>query len=68
MQFTVTGTAVNHTERYCSGAAGGEILLSQQLWQRTYRLVDTEMVEIPTKHEGAFQAFRVKGLRTTGKL
>ncbi len=67
MEFTIIGSPVNQTARYAAGAAGNEILISRDLWQRTYRLVDSEPVTIETKHEGNFQAFRIKGHKT-GKL
>jgi adenylate cyclase len=64
MEFTVIGDAVNRTARYCAGAQGGEILLSPSLYQRVWTRADVEAVSIATKHEGDFQAYRLKGLKT----
>ncbi len=63
MEFTVIGDAVNRTARYCAGALGGEILLSPQLFQRAWSLAEVEPSKIGTKHEGEFEAYRLKGLR-----
>lgn len=65
MEFTVIGEAVNRTERYCTGAAAGEILISPDLHERMWCLVETEQTTIHTKHEGDFVAYRVKCLKTS---
>lgn len=59
MEFTVIGDAVNMAARYCDGAAGGEILISPEVHQRVWRLVETEPVSVETKHEGRLSAYRV---------
>jgi len=64
MEFTVIGEAVNRTERYCAGAAGGEILISPDMHERMWCVADTEQTTIHTKHEGDFVAYRVKRLKT----
>lgn len=63
MEFTVIGDAVNRTARYCAGAAGGEILISPQLFQHTWKLAVVEPTRIGTKHEGEFETYRVTGLK-----
>jgi adenylate cyclase len=63
MEFTVVGDAVNLTARYCDGAAPGEIVISPEMYQYVWRLVQTERISIPTKHEGTLPAYRVIALR-----
>jgi adenylate cyclase len=68
MEYTIIGSPVNHTSRYTAAAAGGEILISPEVWQRAYRFIESELTTIQTKHEGEFRAFRVKQIKSTGKL
>jgi adenylate cyclase len=63
LQFTVVGDTVNRASRFCSGAAPGEVIISPQVYERVWRIVEVENTKIPTKHEGAFAAYRVKGVR-----
>jgi adenylate cyclase len=63
MEFTVIGDVVNRTARYCAAAAGGEVLISPDVYERVWRIADTERVTIKTKHEGDFVAYRVKGVK-----
>src|SRR5260370_15493134 len=42
MEFTVIGDVVNKTARYCNGAAGGEILISPEMHQRVWRIVQID--------------------------
>jgi adenylate cyclase len=67
MEFTVIGDAVNRTARYCAAAAGGEILISSEMYERVWKAAETERTAIKTKHEGDFVAFRVKSIRAPGK-
>ena len=62
MEFTVIGDAVNRTARYCDGAQAGEVLISPEVHQRVYKIVRVEATTITTKHEGDFDAYRVKAL------
>lgn len=64
MEFTVVSDAVNRASRYCAGAAGGEVLISPDLYERVWRIVEAERITIQTKHEGDFVAYRVKGFKT----
>jgi adenylate cyclase len=66
MEFTVIGDTVNRTARYCAAAAGGEILISSDMYERVWRAADTERTTIKTKHEGDFVAYRVKSLKPPG--
>jgi adenylate cyclase len=68
MEYTIIGSPVNHTSRYTAAAAGGEILISPEVWQRAYRFIESDPTSIQTKHEGKFRAFRVKQIKSTGKL
>jgi len=67
MEFTVIGDAVNRAARYCSGAKAGEILLSPEIYQHLWRVVEVEAGKIDTKHEGEFQTYRLKGLKEPKK-
>jgi class 3 adenylate cyclase len=62
-EFTVIGDAVNRASRYCDGARGGEVLISQEAHQRIWKIVLAEPATITTKHEGAIPVFRVKGMK-----
>jgi class 3 adenylate cyclase len=64
-EFTVIGDAVNRAARYCAAAAGGQILISPEVYERVWKMTDTERVTIKTKHEGDFVAYRVKGIKAT---
>jgi adenylate cyclase len=63
MEFTVIGDAVNRTGRYCDGARAGQVLISQEMYQRVWQSVKGVSVPIQTKHEGEFRAFRVAEIR-----
>lgn len=63
MEFTVIGEAVNRASRYCAGAAGGEIVVSADLYGRIFQVASAEKTSIATKHEGNIAAYRLKALR-----
>jgi adenylate cyclase len=63
MEWKIIGEAANWTDRYCSGARAGEILISPAMHQRLWQYVDTELTTIDTKHEGELKAYRLKGIR-----
>jgi adenylate cyclase len=63
MEFTVIGDAVNRVSRYCAAAAEQEILISPEMHQHVWRMVETEEASITTKHEGNLVAYRVKQLK-----
>lgn len=63
MEFTVIGDAVNRTARYCAAAAAGEILISPEVYERVWKVAETERISIETKHEGDFFAYRLKSLK-----
>jgi len=62
MEFTVIGDAVNRAAHYCDGARAGEVLISPEVHQRVWKIVQAEKTAIKTKHEGDLAAYRVKAL------
>jgi adenylate cyclase len=64
MEFTVIGDAVNRTARYCAGAKGGQILLSPSLFQYSWKCAVVEPTKIGTKHEGDFEAYELKAMKS----
>jgi adenylate cyclase len=62
-EFKVIGYAVNKASRFCDGARAGEVLISPEVHQRVWKIVQAEQTTITTKHEGDFPAFRIHGLR-----
>lgn len=63
MEFTVIGDAVNRAARYGAAAQGKEILISPEVHEHVWRLIEAEGTTIQTKHEGDLHAYRVTGLR-----
>ena len=63
MEYTVIGDVVNKAARYCSGASRGEVLISPEVHQHVWRMVQIEPTTIDTKHEGTFQAYRVISIK-----
>ena len=63
MEFTVIGDAVNRAARYCDGAQAGEVLISPEVHQRVWKIVQAEQTTTKTKHEGDLIAYRIKGLK-----
>jgi adenylate cyclase len=60
MEYAVIGDVANRASRYCAGAREGEILISPDMHQWVWNLVNAEQTTIETKHEGAFTAYRIK--------
>jgi adenylate cyclase len=63
MEFTVIGDAANRASRYCDGAQAGEVLISPEVYQWVYQIVEAETRDIQTKHEGLFSAYNIKGIK-----
>jgi adenylate cyclase len=63
MEFTVIGDAVNKTSRYCSAALAGEVLISPEVLERVWRIVQIERTTIETREEENLAAFRVKSIK-----
>ena len=59
VEFTVIGDAVNRASRYCDGAKAGEVLISPDVYQRVWEMVNEERTMTETKHEGNFTAYRI---------
>ncbi|MCI0526434.1 MAG: GAF domain-containing protein [Nitrospira sp.] len=64
IEFTVIGEVVNRASRYCDGAGAGEVLISPEMYQRVWEMVEEEKKIIKTKHEGNLPAYRIIGLKT----
>jgi adenylate cyclase len=60
MEFTVIGDAVNRAARYCEAAGPGEIVMSPQVHQWVWRMVQSEPVSVAIKHEGNAFALRLR--------
>ena len=67
MELAIIGEAANWTDRYCTGARGGEILISPAMHQRLWRYVDAELMIIDTKHEGRLRAYRLNGINSAAR-
>src|SRR5262249_43970323 len=67
LAFTVIGETINLAARFSDAAAGGEILISPEMHPRVWETVVVEPPSIQTKHEGSLSAFRLKGIKDTGK-
>lgn len=63
MEFTVIGDAVNRASRYCDGASRGEVLISPEVYQWVFNIIEAEQTAIATKHEGDLTAYRIKCIR-----
>jgi adenylate cyclase len=63
IQFAVIGDAVNGASRYADGAGAGEVLVSPEVHQRVFMLVQSKPMRIQSKHEGELHAFRVEGIK-----
>jgi adenylate cyclase len=63
MEFTVIGDAVNLGARYCAAAAENEVLISPEMHEHVWAMVETERTTISTKHEGDLVAYRVNRLK-----
>jgi class 3 adenylate cyclase/pSer/pThr/pTyr-binding forkhead associated (FHA) protein len=66
LEYTVIGDTVNRASRYCDGAAAGEVVISQTVYERVYNFVNVEPKVIRTKHpeiEPDLKAFVVKDLK-----
>ena len=67
MEYTVIGDAVNRGARYCAAAAENEVLISPEIHEHVWRLVEAEQTTITTKHEGDLLAYRVHRLKDVTK-
>lgn len=65
MEFTVIGETVNLAARFCDAAGRGEVVISKNVYQQLYWLVEAKPKTVKTKHaeEGEFEAYLVTGLK-----
>jgi adenylate cyclase len=66
MEYTVMGSTVNLAARFCDAAAPGEVLISQQVYERIFSKVRVEARTIQTKHadtEGDLVGYSFVGWR-----
>jgi class 3 adenylate cyclase len=63
LEFTVIGNDVNRTSRFCDSAAGGDVVLSPQMYERVSGTVTAEQMAFETKHEGIWQAWRITAVK-----
>src|SRR5436190_5035746 len=50
LEFAVIGDVVNCAARYCVGAERGQVIISKEVYERTFRLIEVEPRSIKTKH------------------
>ncbi len=68
MEYTVIGDTVNRASRYCDGAGRGEVVISKEVYERLYRLVEVLPRTIRTKHpetEPDLEAYLITKLKGT---
>jgi adenylate cyclase len=63
LEFTVVGDAANYASRYCTGAAAGEILISQSVHSRVWKLVDSEPRQGISTKNGLIEGYVVRKLK-----
>ena len=63
LEFTIIGDAVNLASRYCNGAQAGQVLISPEIYERVWRLVEVHETTISTKHNAELKAYVVQRLR-----
>lgn len=64
VEFTVIGEVVDRAGRYCSAAAPGEILISQEMFQHVSNFIEAEPRTIETEDQPALSAYRVNSLKS----
>jgi class 3 adenylate cyclase len=63
LEFTVVGNAANYASRYCSSAAPGEILISQNVHSRVWKLVVSEPRQGIATKNGILEGYVVRKLK-----
>jgi adenylate cyclase len=63
LEFTIVGDAANKASRYCSGAAPGEILISQNVHSRVWKLIESESRQGIQTKDGPIEGYVVKKLK-----
>jgi len=64
MEFTIIGDAVNMTARYCAAAGRGETVISAEVYEKLWRNIKVDAIDVTTKHEGKRSAYRLLSIRT----
>jgi adenylate cyclase len=64
LEFTVIGDVVNRTSHLCNQAKAGEILITYEMYQRTFNLIESEKITVTTKKAEKFPAYRVKSVKS----
>lgn len=64
MEFTIIGDAVNMTTRYCAAAGRSETVISAEIYEKLWRTIKVDAIDIATKHEGKLGAYRLLSVRT----
>jgi hypothetical protein len=59
MDFTVIGDVVSKSAHYWTGAAKGEVLISAEVHEWLWRILQIEPMTIETKQDGNFLTYRV---------
>jgi adenylate cyclase len=63
MEFTVVGEVVQHASLYCKGAHNGEVLIGPEIYQRVFKIIEAERINMPLVTGSDAHAYRVKGLK-----
>jgi adenylate cyclase len=61
MEFTVVGESLGLAALLCKGARDGELLIAPEVYQKVFKIVETERIILPNAF-GEQNAYRVKGL------
>jgi hypothetical protein len=59
MDFTVIGDVASKSAHYCTGATKGEMLISAEMHEWLWRILQIEPMTIETKQDRDFLAYRV---------
>jgi adenylate cyclase len=68
IEYTVIGDTVNMTSRYCAGADGGEVVISEAVYMRVKDHIHATQKLIQTKHEGDINGFLVQAMHAPGQV
>jgi adenylate cyclase len=64
MGFTVIGEAVNRTASYCQSANAGEVIVSRELYEHVWRIIEhADPITSVTKDKEHLSAYLVRDLK-----
>ena len=63
MEFTVIGETVNRACSYCDEANNGEVLISPEMYQVVFGIIEAEHTTIATRQKGDLTAYRIKHIK-----